>query len=186
VGLAVFALLLYTAGLILSYHVPCGSQYYEPSLCYQPQYKNWAPGSVSSPPISSSLALTQEIVPACNQMTELRFWINSTGTDPAAETTVLLRAPTQEKDLLREKFRNSELTEAAWLTLHFPAEAASSGQLYILTLTGSADDGIRLGYSEKPEYLTGRLMENDTALGQDLLFQYGCIAGIRGLAAAAP
>ena len=49
------------------------------SLCYQPQYKNWAPESVSSPPISSSFTLTQEIVPACDRMTELRVWVNSEG-----------------------------------------------------------------------------------------------------------
>ena len=71
-GLAATALVLFTAGLVLSYHVPCGSQYYELSLCYQPQYKNWAPESVSSPPISSNLTLTQEIVPLCDRMTELR------------------------------------------------------------------------------------------------------------------
>jgi hypothetical protein len=69
--------------------------------------------------------------------------------------------------------------------MRFPSEGGSSGQLYILTLTGSAsDDGLRLGYSEKPEYLDGRLMENDTALGQDILFQYGCVAGLQQLAAA--
>jgi uncharacterized membrane protein len=184
-GLASFALLLFTGGLILAYHVPCGSQYYEWGLCYQPQYKNWAPESVSSPPISSSLTLTQEIVPACNHMTDLRVWVNSRGADPQATTTVLLRAPTQEKDVLRQTFRNADVSVGSWLTMRFPSEGGSSGQLYILTLTGSAsDDGLRLGYSEKPEYLDGRLMENDTALGQDILFQYGCVAGLQQLAAA--
>jgi uncharacterized membrane protein len=185
VGLASFALLLYTAGLVLSYHVPCGSQYYESSLCYQPQYKNWAPESVSSPPVSSALTLTQEIVPACDQMTELRLWVNSRGADPEATTTLLLRAPTQELDILQQTFPNSAVDETAWLTLHFAPEPDSSRQLYILTITGSSADGIRIGYSEKPEYLSGRLMENDTPLGQDILFQYGCIAGIQSLASAA-
>lgn len=181
--LAVFALLFFTGGLILSYHVPCGSQVYQWGLCYQPEYKNWAPDTVSSPPVSSSLTLTQEIVPACDQMTELRVWVNSRDSDPEATTTLLLRAPTQEKDILHQTLRNADLAEGTWLALRFPAEMHSSGQLYILTLTGSSpDDGLRLGYSQKPEYLDGRLLENDTPMGQDILFQYGCVAGLQELA----
>jgi uncharacterized membrane protein len=185
-GLASFALLLFTAGLILSYHVPCGSQYYESSLCYQPQYKNWAPESVSSPPVSRSLTLIQEIVPACDRMTDLRVWVHSRGTDSDGTTTLLLRAPTQEKDVVRQTFRNADVRESDWLTIRFPAEVNSSGQLYILTITGSADGGVRLGYSEKPEYLSGRLMENGSPLAEDILFQYGCVAGLQSLASLMP
>lgn len=180
--LASCALLLYTIGLILSYHVPCGSEYYRWSLCYQPQYKNWAPESVSSPPISSSLTLTQEIVPACSGMTELSVWVNSNGVDPAGTTTLTLRAPTQERDLIRDTFGNADIVERGWLTVAFPPEWNSQDQLYLLKLSGSSSDGIQVGYSEKPEYLRGKLLENDTALGQDILFQYGCIAGPQRLA----
>jgi len=180
--LASCALLLYTIGLILSYHVPCGSEYYRWSLCYQPQYKNWAPESVSSPPISSSLTLTQEIVPACSGMTELSVWVNSNGVDPAGTTTLTLRAPTQERDLIQDTFGNADIVERGWLTVTFPPEWSSEDQLYLLRLTGSSSDGIRVGFSEKPEYLRGKLLENDTALGQDILFQYGCIAGQQRLA----
>ena len=178
-ALATSALLLYVAGLILSYHVPCGSEYYGWSLCYQPQYKNWAPESVSSPPISSSLTLRQEIVPACSGMTELSVWVNSKGSDPKGTTKLTLRAPTQEKNVALGMFKNADLVERGWLTATFPPEWNSEDQLYLLQLTGSVSDGIRLGYSEKPEYLRGKLLENDTSLGQDLLFQYGCIAGLQ-------
>jgi hypothetical protein len=180
--LALAALSLYTLGLILSYHVPCGSEYYRWSLCYRPQYKNWAPESVSSPPISSSLNLTQEIVPACSGMSELRIWINSNGTDPNATTTLLFRAPTQEKDLVRKTYRNPVLPEGAWLTVDFPPEWSSGQQLYLLGLTGSAPDGIRVAYSEKPEYLEGKLFSNDVAQSQDILFQVGCIQGLQAWA----
>lgn len=177
--LALAALLLYTLGLILSYHVPCGSQYYRWSLCYQPQYKNWAPESVSSPPVSLATTLTQEIVPACNGMSELRLWVNSNGTDPNASTTLLLRAPTQEKDLVRKTYRNQVLPEAGWLTVDFPPEWNSGQQLYLLELTGSSPDGIRVAYSEKPEYLDGKLFSNDVPQSQDILFQVGCIQGLQ-------
>jgi len=186
VALASGALTLYMAGLVLSYHVPCGSQYYTTSLCYQPQYKNWAPGSVSSPAITSSLMLTQEIVPACDSMTEFRFWVNSNGTDRELSTSILLRAPTQEKDLFRSVYRNADIAPNGWLTVRFPSEPSSAGELYILTLTGSGPDGIRVGYSARPEYFSGKLLENDVALGQDILFQYGCVAGLRQLSSTAP
>lgn len=181
-ALASLALLLFVSGLVLSYHVPCGSEYYRWSLCYQPEYKNWAPGSVSSPPISSSLTLTQEIVPACDGLTELSVWVNSRGPDPDATTTLTLRAPTQEKDLIHSTFKNDGIDENGWLTVKFPPEWGSHGQLYVLKMVGSSLDGISVGYSEKPEYRQGKLLENDDPLGTDILFQYGCIAGLQRLA----
>jgi uncharacterized membrane protein len=178
-GLTLAALVLFTAGLLLSYHVPCGSEYYRWSLCNQPQYKNWAPESVSSPPISSTMTLTQEIVPACDGMTELRVWVNSNGGDDGGTTTLLLRAPSREAALDEATYQNRVIVERGWLMLTFPPEWDSDGQLYLLKLSGSTSDGIRVGYSEKPEYMRGRLLENDLPLGQDLLFQYGCVAGLQ-------
>jgi uncharacterized membrane protein len=179
--LAFSSLVLYVGGLILSYHVPCGSEFYRPGLCFEPQYKNWAPESVSSRPVSPDLTLVQEIVPACSGMTELSAWVTSSGTDPAGRTELTLHAPTQEKDVVQQVFKNSAVTPAAWLTVHFSPEWQSTNQLYLLTLKGSSPGGIRLGYSEKPEYLKGKLYENETAVGQDLLFQYGCIVGLQKL-----
>ena len=131
------ALALYTLGLVLSYHVPCGSEYYRWSLCYQPEYKNWAPESVSSPPVTGSLTITQEIVPACNGMTELSIWVNSNGEDQTGKTSVVLRAPTQEKNLIEAEFENNALTERGWLSVKFPPEWNSADQLYLLRLSGS-------------------------------------------------
>ncbi len=178
VALAGCALLLYSGGLLLSYHVSCGSEYYRMDLCYQPQYKNWAPESVSSPAISPSLTLTQEIVPACNDMTVLRVWVNDRGSDPAATTTVSLRTPTRETDLVKHTIKNADLPDRGWLTVPFARQGQSADQLYLLKVVGSSPHGLRLGYSEKAEYLTGKLFENDTPMPQDLLFQYGCVAGL--------
>jgi hypothetical protein len=102
--------------------------------------------------------------------------------DPAGRTTLVLRAPTQEKDVIQQSSENARLPEGGWLTVSFPPEWDSEDQLYLLRLSSSTLDGIRLGYSAKPEYLRGRLLENEESLGADLLFQYGCIAGLQRLA----
>ena len=175
------ALVLYVGGLILSYQVTCGSQFYRLGLCYQPQYKNWAPQASSSPPISPTLTLKQEIVPACNGMTEMRVWVNSNGNDPSATTTLNLRAPTEQKDVVNHTFTNSEITKDGWLTVNFNPEWQSDNQLYILTLQGTSVSGIQVGYSLKSEYHTGKLFENTSAMGQDMIFQYGCLTGLQKL-----
>lgn len=177
--LALSALVLYVGGLVLSYNVPCGSEYYQFGLCNQPIYKNWAPESVSSPPISPSMTLTQEIVPACDGMTQLLVWVNSPGADPAGTTQLTLRAPQQEKDLAQQTFKNSDVPKGGWLTLTFSPEWTSANRLYLLKISGSAAGGIQVGYSAKPEYMKGKLFENQAAVGQDILFQYGCVAGLQ-------
>ena len=180
-ALALSALVLYTAGLVLSYQVTCGSQYYRLGLCYQPQYKNWAPEAASSPPVSSTMTLAQEIVPACNGMKEMRVWVNSTGADPSGTTTLTLRAPTQQKDLVAQTFRDADIPKGNWLTVSFSPEEQSQGQLYMLTLQGSSAGGIQVAYSLKSEYHTGKLYENNTSISQDMIFQYGCVAGLQKL-----
>jgi uncharacterized membrane protein len=182
VVLASAALLLFTAGLVLSYHVSCGSEYYRWSLCYQPAYKNWAPGSLSSAPISPAFSLTQEIVPACDGMTELSVWVNSNGTDSAGTTTLAVRAPTEQKDVVQQTLTNAAVPRDGWLTVRFAPEWQSNNQLYLVTLKGSAAGGIQVGYSDKSEYLKGKLLENQTPVAQDILFQYGCVAGLQRLA----
>ena len=177
--LGLSALLLYVGGLILSYHVPCGSEYYRFGLCYQPEYKNWAPEASSSPPVAPAMTLTQEIVPACDGMQQLLVWVNSPGSDPAGTTQVTLRAPQEEKDLVRQTFKNASIPEDGWLKLNFPPEWQSSRNLYLLTLSSSSAGGMQVGYSAKSEYLKGKLTENGSPVEQDMLFQYGCIAGLQ-------
>jgi hypothetical protein len=127
------------------------------------------------------MILTQEIVAKCSNMTEVRVWVNSNGADPAGTTTLSLRAPTEEKDVVTRTFSNASISPDGWLTADFPTEPSSLNQLYLLKLRGSSPDGVRVGYSEKAEYLDGKLFENDTPASQDILFQYGCVAGLREL-----
>jgi hypothetical protein len=159
--------------------VPCGSEYYQLGLCYQPEYKNWAPEAASSPPVSPSLTLTQEIVPACNGMQQLLVWVNSPGSDPSGTTDFTVRDPRQGVDLVQEKFRNADIPEDGWVRLNFPPQSASQDNLYVLTITGSSPGGIQVGYSLKSEYMKGKLSENGGAVSQDMLFQYGCLTGLQ-------
>ncbi|MDL1909395.1 hypothetical protein FBQ81_01690 [Chloroflexi bacterium CFX6] len=173
------ALLLYLAGMYLSYRVPCGSQYYRADLCYQPIYKNWAPDDLYSPPVSDQLTIQQEIVPECNGMTELRVWVNAREADPNAFTQFILKDVQQDREAIRFSVSNSDLPSGAWFPLDFEPDWSSNGKLYLLTIRadGAGRNGPRIAYSLRQEYPPGKLYENGEPLNRDAIFQTGCIAG---------
>jgi hypothetical protein len=177
--LAGMSLFVYIVGMYLSYHVPCGSQYYETGLCYQPNYKNWAPNDLYSAPISNQLTLKQEIIPECNGLTELRVWVNATGANPNEKTAFVLRDASQPRDMADVLVSNSELPEGSWYTLNFQADWESAGKLYMLIIQGeqSGNIGPRIAYSLRQEYPAGKLYENEEPINRDMIFQTGCIAG---------
>jgi len=175
-GLSLF---LYIAGMYLSYHVPCGSQYYQPGLCYQPNYKNWAPDELYSPPVSKQLTISQEIVPECNGVTELRIWVRAAEADPNGLTEFILKDMDLDREVINVSVMNSELPDGNWFTLNFPPDWESDGKFYFLTIQGDDQSalGPRVAYSLKPEFPAGKLFENDQEIKKDLIFQTGCIAG---------
>ena len=172
------ALVLYTGGLMLSYHVPCGSEYYQPGLCYQPEYKNWAPEAASSPAVSTGTVLSQEIVPACNGMKQLRMWVNSAGSDEAGSTLFVLHSTQGSTDVARKTVSNASIHAGEWVTLDFGPQWHSQNTLYLLDVSSASPEGIKLGTSLRGEYFAGKLLVNGKAISQDLLFQYGCLAGM--------
>ncbi len=178
---ALAGLALFMGGMLLSYRVACGSQYYRLDLCYQPQYKNWAPETNSSPAISLGMSLSQEIIPECDGMTVMRVWINSNGTDPAGQTSLTLTDEGQNKVLVQQTYSNSSLPNDSWLSLNFPVDWQSQNKLYLLSLRGSSPGGVQVAYSTRPEYSSGKLYENGTPNKQDMIFQYGCVAGLQRL-----
>ncbi len=173
------SLVLYVVGMYLSYHVPCGSQYYQPGLCFQPYYKNSAPDDLYSPPISNQLTLTQEIVPECNGMTELRVWVNAKGASPDGSTDFILKDINLDRELINLSIINSELPNGDWFPLSFAPDWASDGKFYLLTIRkdGQGDLGPRIAYTQRSEYTAGKMYENDQPILKDLIFQTGCIAG---------
>ena len=177
--LAAMSLTLYTAGMYLSYYVPCGSQYYRPGLCYQPRYKNWAPDEVYSSPITDQLTLTQEIVSECNGITELRIWLNAEGAEPNGHTQFVLKDMDFDHEVLNESVANSILPVKSWFILSFEPDWDSDGKFYLLTIRSDDPDvsGPMVAYSLRQEYRAGKLFENDQRIDKDILFQVGCIAG---------
>jgi uncharacterized membrane protein len=179
VVLAGLSLLLYVTGMYLSYHVTCGSQYYMPGLCYQPNYKNWAPNDRYSEPITKNLSLTQEIASECNRMKELRVWIDASAADPVGITEFTLSDVIRDHKVISLNVLNSKLPNKNWYTLYFPTQPDSNGKLYLLAIREDEKSkaGPRFSYSLQSEYLEGRLYENNQPVNTDLIFQAGCSAG---------
>ncbi len=189
-ALALAGLGLYLVGLILVYHVSCGSQFYRFDLCFQPNYKNFAPEARYSEPITNALTLQQEIVPQCDGLTELRVWVNARASDRTQATAFVLTDAGSGVDLVKDEVGEDRLpAEGAgvlpaegWYTLTFAPQWNSEGRLYLLTVSASGDAaGPRISYSLRPEYLDGKLYENEENVPQDIVFQYGCSTGLNKL-----
>ena len=174
------SLVFYMVGMYLSYHVLCGSQFYRTDLCYQPNYKNWAPNELYSPPITSTLTLTQEIVPECDGVSELRVWVNAADADPNTITEFIIKNIDQDNVLSTVNVLNSELPHGGWYSLNFPPDWESNGKFYLLTIHGNSQNnpGPRIAYSLRNEYPAGKLLQNDQPMEKDILFQTGCVAGL--------
>ena len=178
--LGVSALIVYGAGLGLAYHVPCGTAFFEPGLCYQPVYKNWAPDARYSAAISNSFTLTQEIVPECNGLAEVRIWVNGAEAAAGGETRINFDDPGSGQILASESVQNSTLPHGGWQELRFKPDWKSAGKLYELSIEGGLGSGAagpKIAYSLRPEYEAGRLFEGELPVDYDLVFQYGCVAG---------
>ena len=172
---------IYIAGLYFSFHVICGSTYYNQGLCYQPFYKNYSPLSRSTSPISDGTILVQEIVPVCNGLTLIQARINSVGADVGGKTEFIIRDEKQNRSVIVEIIQNDTLSEDSWHVINFQPDWNSAGKLYTLTIRGiggSLNSGPLLAYSLRPEYPVGALYENGNAVPDDIIFQYGCITGL--------
>ena len=182
VALACTSVAVYGAGLLLVYHVPCGTAFFRPGLCYQPVYKNWAPDARYSPPATE---LKQEIVPECGGMRELRVWVDAGAAARDGETEFVLRDSAEDYELVRESVPNGQLPRGGWYSMQFAPEWDSLGKSYVLNIQGASESGTpgaRVAYTLRPEYDRGQLYEAGLVIDVDLVFQYGCVAGLARLA----
>ncbi|MCC6569446.1 MAG: DUF2142 domain-containing protein [Anaerolineales bacterium] len=173
---SVLSLLFYSTGMYLSYHVVCGSQFYQGGLCYQPNYKNWAPDELYSNPVSTQLTLKQEIVLECNGASEIRVWMNASEVNPSGTTQFILQDVAHGREIVNMAVNNSDLPIGSWYAIPFDTDWKSLGKFYLLTIS-SNDTGPQIAYSLRAEYPAGKLYENDQPMPQDMIFQTGCVAG---------
>ena len=173
------SLAIYLGGMYLSYHVTCGSQYYVGGLCYQPNYKNWAPNELYSAPISRALSLKQEVVAECDQMTQFRVWLDASAADPQGATEFSLVEAATGREVASSTVSNADLPTKTWFTLTFRPQAGSLAKMYLFSIrTGRGDGrGPRIAYSLQQEYIEGNLYENSDDINRDVIFQTACVAG---------
>jgi hypothetical protein len=180
-GLTMSSLALFEAGMILSYHVPCGTAFYQPGLCYHPVYKNWAPNARYSPPITGDLSLFQEVIPECDGAAQVRVWVNSAEASSDGLTTFTVREVLSGEELMTRWIPNSELPAGGWTDLDFEPDWDSAGKVYmleILAVAGSTDVGPRIALSLRPEYREGDLRIGAERTDTDVIFRVGCLAGL--------
>jgi len=168
----------FVAGAALSYHVPCGTQIYQPGLCYQPYYKNWAPEERLSPPLTETTRLVQEIVPECRDMTQVRVWIVAAESPPSSAVAFVLRDPTKDLNLVDATIPVPDLPRSGWMAFDFPPQRESAGRLYFLQVAGRGATDVRVGYTSAPENPTVKLFEGDAESELDMFYQYGCLTGL--------
>ncbi len=180
-GVAIASLAVFAAGLVLTYYVVCGASYYRPGLCYLPSYKNWSPNDRYSAPVSATTSLRQEIVSECSGMSEIRVWVDGTDLPADGQTVFVARDPAADRDLVRTVVSNSDLPGGGWLSLAFPPEWDSLDKLYLLRISTPEDaalDGARIAFTARQEYPEVKLIEGSEPVDADLVFKYGCVAGL--------
>jgi uncharacterized membrane protein len=176
------ALFLNIAGIILSFHVPCGATFYQTGLCYRPLFKDFPSEVEHSPFISDGILLTQEIQVACNGLTELRVILLPPISGDRGSTHFLLQDAATEQTLIDTSVANSQITAEDWYSLRFDPDWQSAGKQYIfkiLSMKTSPDQGLKLLYTTQSEFDLGNLYENSELLEEDIVLQYGCANGLR-------
>jgi uncharacterized membrane protein len=176
----VASLVSYGMGILLSYHVVCGTAYYVPGLCYLPVYKNWAPNERFSLPLAPEEMLSQEVLVECDGLSEVRVWLDGSGLPTQGGTQVVFRDPSTDRDLAQQTVANRDLPEGGWLALPFQTEWDSRGKLYLLSFR--ADDagvaGARIALTLMEDSPEIKLRGNPAYEGADAVFRYGCAEGL--------
>ncbi len=169
-------------GIFLSFHVPCGSTFYETGLCYRPLFKDFPGGTHTSPPISSDVTLTQEIRVECNGLAGLRLMLLPSAAGDQGQTRFILQDPISDQTLFDAFTVNGQITTEDWYPLDFNPDWHSAGKQYILMVSGTNppnDQGLRLFYAPSSAFDRGILYENGEPREEDLVLQYGCATGLR-------
>ncbi|HUE99162.1 MAG TPA: DUF2142 domain-containing protein [Anaerolineales bacterium] len=176
------ALSLNLLGILFSFHVPCGSTFYQSGLCYQPLFKDF-PGEVrASRPISTGISLNQEIQVTCDGLAELRVLLTPSIAEDHGSTRFILHDPLSGQALLDTSVANDQVRTETWYPLRFEPDWLSAGNQYtleILSTNASQSQGLQVLYTPQPEFNLGDLHENGQLIEENIVLQYGCATGLR-------
>lgn len=176
------ALFLNTLGLFLSFHVPCGSTYYQTGLCYRPLSRDFTSETHASQPVSSETELSREIQVKCDGLAGIRIIIFPSVPADKGITHFVLQNSTNNQTLLDTLIPNEQVTAEDWYPLEFAPDWHSAGKQYTLTISNAgtaAGQGVKFLYTPQSDFDLGNFYENGTPLEEDLVLQYGCAAGLR-------
>lgn len=181
IAFLVTTLSLNLLGIFFSFHVPCGSTFYQTGLCYRPLFKDFPSEVRTSEPISNGMSLTQEIRVACNGLAEVRVLVTPTAATAQGTTRFLLEDASGTQTLLDTSIANDQIRAETWQSLRFAPDWGSAGNRYNLKILGTANQGPGFLYTPQPEFNLGDSYENGQLIEQDLVLQYGCVTGLQKL-----
>lgn len=170
-------------GLYFSFHIPCGSTFYQTGLCYRPLFKDLPSEVRTSEPVSTETSLTQEIAVACNGLAEVRVLVAPSNGNEGT-TRFLLEDSSSMQTLLDTSIANNQIRVDDWHSLRFEPDWNSAGKQYTLQisgLNGSPNQGLRFLLTPQSEFNLGQSYENGQLLEQDIVLQYGCVTGLQRL-----
>ena len=177
------ALSLNLLGLYFSFHVPCGSTFYQTGLCYRPLFKDFPSEVRASDPVSGGTSLTQEIQVSCNGLTEIRILVTPS-TDDQGTTHFLLEDTSSAQTVSDTSIANDQIGADDWISLRFQPDWNSAGKQYSLNISGldvSPNQGLRFLLTPQSEFNLGQAYESGRMIEQDIVLQYGCVTGLQKL-----
>lgn len=183
--LGALAVGLFVLALYLVYHVTCGGAYLSLSLCHLPQYKNWAPQARYSEPLPSVGSLHQDMRIECDGLSSIEVWVDGIGEDVSGQAAIEIRDETSGRAVALRTVPFREFPRHGALVIPFPPDERSKGDMYLLIIQGQSEDnrlGPRFSLSIRPEYQAGDLMISGQRSNRDLIFKYGCRAGMLRIA----
>ncbi len=175
-------LFLNILGIFLSFHVPCGSTFYQTGLCYRPLTKDFSSETHASQPVSNETSLDREMQVRCDGLVELRILIFPSVPGDQGITRFVLQDATNSQTLLDTSIANAEIPREDWYPLSFEPDWHSAGKQYVLTISSTnttVGQGLRFLYTPQSDFDLGDFYENGTPLEEDLVLQYGCATGLR-------
>lgn len=178
---AALALICFGIGLWLSYDITCGPQFYQWGLCYEPIYKDWQPNASFSAPLSSETPFSQSFIAECDGITQIRVWVDAQGASSKAATDFILKDPQRALTLAKTSVINREQPQGGWVSLSFAPLWNSKGVTYDLLIQSEdplGNPGPRIATSAAIVNTVGSLSIAGKVAGQNLVYQYGCRAGL--------